>query len=107
MPSVLVTGAGRGIGLAITERMSERGWDVYAAARSNGALAILDRLPNVQPIPLDVTDRSAIAALRDQLPRALNGVVNNAGIIVNGPVEGSSIDDLSGNSTSMSSRRLR
>ena len=95
MPSVLVTGAGRGIGLAITERMSERGWDVYATARSDGALAILDRLPNVQPIPLDVTDRSAIAALCDQLPGALNGVVNNAGIIVNGPVEGLSIDDLS------------
>jgi NAD(P)-dependent dehydrogenase (short-subunit alcohol dehydrogenase family) len=94
MPSVLVTGAGRGIGLAITEHMSERGWDVYAAARSESALHSLDRLPNVHPIRLDVTDRSAIAALPDQLPAALYGVVNNAGIIVNGPVEGLSIDDL-------------
>ena len=32
MPSVLITGAGRGIGLAITERMSQRGWNVYATA---------------------------------------------------------------------------
>src|ERR1700738_2235063 len=94
MPSVLVTGAGRGIGLAITEHMSNRGWDVYAAARSESALHRLDRLPNVHPIALDVTDRSAIAALPDQLPASLNGVVNNAGIIVNGPVEGLSIDDL-------------
>ena len=43
---------------------------------------------------LDITNRSAMAALPDQLPAALNGVVNNAGIIVTGPVEGLSLDDL-------------
>ena len=95
MPSVLVTGANRGIGLAITEHMSERGWDVYATARSEAALRALERLPHVQAIPLDITDRAVIAALPDQLPATLNGVVNNAGIIVNGPVEGLSLDDLS------------
>jgi NAD(P)-dependent dehydrogenase (short-subunit alcohol dehydrogenase family) len=95
MPSVLVTGAGRGIGLAITERMSGRGWDVYATARSADALRSLERLPNVHPIALDITDREAIAGLADQLPQALNGVVNNAGVIVNGPVEGLSLEDLS------------
>jgi NAD(P)-dependent dehydrogenase (short-subunit alcohol dehydrogenase family) len=94
MPSVLVTGAGRGIGLAITEHMSRRGWNVYATARSDAALNSLDRLPNVRAIALDITDRSAIAALPDQLPAELNGVVNNAGIIVNGPVEGLSLHDL-------------
>jgi len=94
-PSVLVTGAGGGIGLAITERMSGRGWDVYATARSADALHSLERIPNVHAIPLDITDRSAIAGLADRLPAALNGVVNNAGIIVNGPVEGLSLDDLS------------
>ena len=95
MPSVLVTGAGRGIGLAITEHMSGRGWDVYATARSDAGLRSLGRLPNVHAIPLDITDRSAIAGLPDRLPAALNGVVNNAGIIVSGPVEGLSLDDLS------------
>ncbi|MGI9124682.1 MAG: SDR family oxidoreductase [Mycobacterium sp.] len=94
MPSVLVTGAGRGIGLAITEHMSRRGWEVYATARSSDALANLDRLPHVHAIPLDITDRSAIAALPDLLPAELNGVVNNAGIVVNGPVEGLSLADL-------------
>ena len=94
MPSVLVTGAGRGIGLAITEHMSGRGWDVYATARSDAALRRLDRLPNVHPVRLDITDRSAIAALPDQLPAVLDGVVNNAGIIVSGPVEGLSLDEL-------------
>ncbi len=94
MPSVLVTGAGRGLGLAITEHMSRRGWDVYATARSADALQSLDRLTNVHAIPLDITDRSAIAALPDLLPSELNGVVNNAGIVVNGPVEGLDLDDL-------------
>ncbi|WP_313674684.1 SDR family oxidoreductase [Mycolicibacterium sp.] len=94
MPSVLVTGAGRGIGLAITEHMSRRGWDVYATARSTAALQSLDRLPHVHAIALDITDRSAIAALPNLLPAELNGVVNNAGIVVNGPVEGLTLDDL-------------
>lgn len=94
MPSVLVTGAGRGIGLAITEHMSRRGWDVYATARSADALQSLDRLPNVHAVPLDITDRAAIAALPDLLPAELNGVVNNAGIVVNGPVEGLALEDL-------------
>ncbi|MEV4241641.1 MULTISPECIES: SDR family oxidoreductase [unclassified Nocardia] len=95
MPSVLITGASRGIGLAITEHMSGRGWEVYATARSDAALESLDRLPNVHAIGLDITDRSAIATLPDRLPAELNGVVNNAGIIVNGPVEGLALDELS------------
>jgi NAD(P)-dependent dehydrogenase (short-subunit alcohol dehydrogenase family) len=94
MPSVLVTGAGRGIGLAITEHMSQRGWDVYATARSADARQSLARLPNVHAISLDITDRPAIAALPDLLPAELNGVVNNAGIVVNGPVEGLTLEDL-------------
>ncbi|KRD04922.1 retinol dehydrogenase [Mycobacterium sp. Root265] len=95
MRSVLVTGAGRGIGRAITEHLSGHGWEVYATARSDSALQGLDRLPHVHAVPLGITDRDAIAALPDQLPETLDGVVNNAGIIVNGPVEGLHLDDLS------------
>jgi NAD(P)-dependent dehydrogenase (short-subunit alcohol dehydrogenase family) len=95
MPSVLVTGAGRGIGLAITEHLGGHGWEVYATARSESALQALDRLPHVHAVPLDITDRAAIAALPGHLPAELNGVVNNAGIVVNGPVEGLHLDDLS------------
>ena len=95
MPSVLVTGANRGIGLAITRHMSARGWDVYATARSEGALAELEALPGVHPTRLDITDRASVSALSAQLPAELDGVVNNAGIIVNGPVEGLTLDDLS------------
>ena len=95
MPSVLVTGAGRGIGLAITEHLSRHGWEVYAAARSEDSLRELDAMPHVHAVPLDVTDRAAIAALPGHLPATLDGVVNNAGILVGGPVEGLNLDDLS------------
>lgn len=95
MPSVLVTGANRGIGLAITRHMSARGWDVYATARSDSALRELGAMPGVHPTRLDVTDRVSLEGLAAQLPAELDGVVNNAGIIVNGPVEGLTLDDLS------------
>jgi NAD(P)-dependent dehydrogenase (short-subunit alcohol dehydrogenase family) len=95
MPSVLVTGAGRGIGLAITRHMSERGWDVYATARSADDLRDLGGLSHVHPLQLDITDRSAVAKLPEQLPARLDGVVNNAGIIVQGPVETVPLEDVS------------
>lgn len=95
MPSVLVTGAGRGIGLAITRHLSARGWEVYAGARSDDALRELAAIAGVRPTRLDITDRDSVAALADALPATLDAVVNNAGIVVNGPVEGLTLDDLS------------
>lgn len=95
MASVLVTGAGRGIGSSITRHLSDRGWEVFATARSAADLEALGGLPRVHPIELDVTDRAAVAALQTQLPDSLDGVVNNAGIIVQGPVEGLPLDALS------------
>lgn len=94
MPSVLVTGAGRGIGLAITRHLSARGWQVYATARSDSALAQLAAMPNVHPTRLDITDRASLSGLAAQLPDQLDGVVNNAGIVVSGPVEALTLDRL-------------
>ncbi len=95
MTSVLVTGASRGIGAAITRHLSERGVEVYATARSAADLETLALLPGVHPVELDITDHTAVAALPDRLPATLDGVVNNAGIIVQGPVEGVSLTALS------------
>ena len=94
MPSVLVTGAGRGIGLAITRHLSARGWEVYATARSDSALAELAAMQHVHPTRLDVTDRTSVSTLATRLPAELDAVVNNAGIVVSGPVEGLSLDRL-------------
>lgn len=46
------------------------------------------------PFCAEWTDRAAVAGLLEHLPANLDGVVNNAGIIVQGPVQGVSINDL-------------
>jgi NAD(P)-dependent dehydrogenase (short-subunit alcohol dehydrogenase family) len=89
MPSVLVTGAARGIGRSITEHLAGRGWDVVAGVRAPAdadAIAAVDP-QRVTPVLLDVTDDAQIAALAGSLPARLDGIVNNAGVAVNGPME--------------------
>ena len=49
----------------------------------------------MHPTRLDITDRASVAALADALPARLDAVVNNAGVVVNGPIEGLTLDDLS------------
>lgn len=88
-PAVLVTGAGGGIGVATTRALVDKGFRVYAAARS--ATGLLDGLAGVHQLTMDVTDPAAIAAaaaeIRARGDHSLRGVVNNAGIIVQGPME--------------------
>ena len=88
MPSVLVTGASRGIGRAVALRLAERGWDVHAGVRrvQDGDALAADS-SRIAPLLLDVTDERQIAALGEALPQDLDAVINNAGIVVDGPVE--------------------
>lgn len=87
MPAVLVTGAGRGIGLATTRRLAAAGWTVYAGARSQAQRAELSAISGVIPLELDITSESDVDALTERLPDRLDGLVNNAGIAVHGPIE--------------------
>jgi NAD(P)-dependent dehydrogenase (short-subunit alcohol dehydrogenase family) len=94
MPSVLVTGAGRGIGEAIALRLAGAGWTVLAGVRNasrGDRLAVQDG--HITPVLLDVTNETHIAALAERLPDRLDALVNNAGIGVLGPVEAVSISD--------------
>ena len=50
----LVTGAGSGIGLAITQALVGLGHSVYAGARRDEDLDILSRVPHVTPLRLDL-----------------------------------------------------
>ncbi len=87
--AVLVTGASSGIGRKITERLASKGFFVYAGARSQRDLDELNAVKNVQAIRLDVTVASDIAAAVSTVTKAgrgLYGVVNNAGVVVIGPM---------------------
>ena len=95
MPSVLVTGAARGIGKSIVEHLSSRGWDVIAGVRSEqDAEAVTGLSPqSISSVILDVTSADDIAALDEALPERLDAIVNNAGIAVGGPMEAVSADE--------------
>jgi NAD(P)-dependent dehydrogenase (short-subunit alcohol dehydrogenase family) len=89
MPTVLVTGAARGIGKAIVDHLAGDGWDVIAGVRSESdAAAVTGSNPQrVSAVILDVSDPAHIAALQESLPGQLDAIVNNAGIVVSGPME--------------------
>ncbi|MEA2179116.1 MAG: hypothetical protein QOG77_2413 [Solirubrobacteraceae bacterium] len=86
--SVLVTGAGRGIGRAIAERLAGAGWDVYAGVRSG------EPPSGTTAVRLDITSADDVAALDGALPARLDAVVNNAGVVVGGPIEAVPIEDV-------------
>jgi NAD(P)-dependent dehydrogenase (short-subunit alcohol dehydrogenase family) len=86
---ILVTGASSGVGLRITEVLSKNGYLVYAGARNEDDLKRLNGMENVESIRLDVTSQSDIdAAVKfvSNRGRGLYGVVNNAGVVMMGPL---------------------
>ena len=91
MPAVLVTGTARGIGRATVLRLAAAGWDVIAGVRrpEDGAALVAAAAAGgrITPVTLDITSEADLAALDSALPAELDAVVNNAGIVVGGPVE--------------------
>jgi NAD(P)-dependent dehydrogenase (short-subunit alcohol dehydrogenase family) len=86
--TVLVTGAGRGIGRAIAVRLARSGWQVHAGVRTDvAAKELAAESGSIIPVELDVTVPEHVTALTRALPDRLDALVNNAGIAVAGPVE--------------------
>jgi NAD(P)-dependent dehydrogenase (short-subunit alcohol dehydrogenase family) len=97
VPAILVTGAGRGIGRAITLRLAADGWDVYAGVRKAAdgeALKTAAAAGRITPVVLDISAADDLAALATTLPDRLDALVNNAGVVVGGPIEALALDDL-------------
>ena len=74
MPTVLITGANRGIGLEFARQYSADGWEVIATARHAGTE--LDAL-GARVLPLDLGDPDAVAAFR--VDARLDLFIANAG----------------------------
>jgi NAD(P)-dependent dehydrogenase (short-subunit alcohol dehydrogenase family) len=100
MRSVLVTGASTGIGRATALGLDGSGWKVFAGVRKPEDAESLreEASDRLTPIFLDVTDPEQIAAAAAQVerdsPDGLDGLVNNAGVAVPGPLETVPLEDL-------------
>ncbi|HEX8645800.1 MAG TPA: SDR family oxidoreductase [Thermoleophilaceae bacterium] len=99
--SVLISGCSTGIGRASAVRLARAGWDVLAGVRreEDGESVRAEAPERIRPVILDVTDpatvESTAAAVRAAVgDRGLAGLVNNAGITVQGPLEFLPVDDL-------------
>lgn len=79
MPVAVVTGAGQGLGRADCLRLAEDGFDVMCLDLNGDAARETAELCGGTAFQLDVTDRSAVFAVADQIPECF-ALVNNAGI---------------------------
>ena len=82
MPSVLITGANRGLGLEFTRQYAADGWRVFAACRDPaGARDLAAVEGDVSAETLDVDDGPQVAALANKLSnQPIDVLINNAGI---------------------------
>ena len=100
----LVTGANKGIGLAIARQLGERDFAVWLGCRDQArgeaaAVALRDTGLDARALVLDVADESSLRAAAAHLGgevAALDVLVNNAGISVGTPAKASeeSVDDI-------------
>ncbi len=90
--SVLVTGAGKGIGRAIATMLADRGAEVVALSRSEADLESLRDETGCKIIACDLADPvAAREAARSAMP--VDYLVNNAGITILTPFVDTSVED--------------
>ena len=95
--TVLVTGTSTGIGRATALHLCSCGFDVLAGVRreQDGEAVAALAPEHITPLILDVTDPEHVRAAADRAAETgLFGLVNNAGVTVQGPVEFLELDAL-------------
>ncbi|HEY2938969.1 MAG TPA: SDR family oxidoreductase [Gaiellaceae bacterium] len=82
MPTGIVTGASRGLGLALGRALSERGWRLVVDARTRGPLeAAWADVPGVVAVAGDVSDPDHRRALVEAAGNRIDLLVNNASVL--------------------------
>ena len=86
MPTVLVTGVNRGLGLEFIKQYSQAGWNVIGTCRDLAsaveASGLADVAPNIELYPLEVADEAGIRSLASSLAgRAVDLLILNAGVM--------------------------
>jgi NAD(P)-dependent dehydrogenase (short-subunit alcohol dehydrogenase family) len=85
MPTAIITGASRGLGLALARALAQRGWRLVIDARERGPLEAAAReltaLTEVVALPGDVADDWHRAALVAAAGDDLDLLVNNASVL--------------------------
>jgi len=97
LPTVLITGSSRGIGLELTRQYAEKGWKVIATCRAPGRAgalnALVEEYSNITIEELDVTEHNEIETLAEKYEDvAIDVLINNAGIF--GPVAMQTLENL-------------
>jgi NAD(P)-dependent dehydrogenase (short-subunit alcohol dehydrogenase family) len=94
--SALVTGASRGIGLAVAQALSDGGWRLAIVARDASALRHAAEKTGALPLPADVSDAGDVERLRVEVHERFAGppyaVVNCAGAFDLAPVADTDVD---------------
>lgn len=91
--AILISGASTGIGLCCAQMLADKGLTVFAGVRKSADAERLSALsPRILPVMLDITREqsieTAVFEVKDKLAgQPLTGLVNNAGIVVGGPLE--------------------
>nr|MDJ0878471.1 SDR family oxidoreductase [Halieaceae bacterium] len=86
MPTALVTGVNRGLGLEFIKQYSQAGWNVIGTCRDLGsaveASGLADVASNIELYPLEITSAEGIAGLAETLKgRPIDHLVLNAGVM--------------------------
>ncbi|WP_346911865.1 SDR family oxidoreductase [uncultured Roseibium sp.] len=96
MKTALVTGAARGIGLATTQLLLDKGWQVLMVDIDGEELMKASApLDNVQAIVMDVSDPEQVERCFADVAKThgrLEGLVNNAGVADFGPIRETTFD---------------
>ena len=92
-PSVLITGASSGIGLALALHFERQGFEVFAGVRrpQDAQSLVAQSVGHLVPLILDVTRpdtiEAALARVQAHTQGRLNALINNAGVAFSGPLE--------------------